>query len=83
MAKTMVLVMLGVLAVGTSVSAATAGSVGLAVGAGLMWVGIVLLARLPWVPRAEHGRVFARAGLAIGCYLAGVVTAALAISGLD
>jgi hypothetical protein len=82
-AKAMVLVMLSVLAIGTSVTAATAGSGVLAVGAVLMWVGIALLSRLPWVPRAEHGSVFRRALVAVGCYGAGLVVAALAISRLE
>jgi hypothetical protein len=79
----MVLVMLGVVALGTSVSAATAGSPGMAAGAVLMWIGIALLARLPWVPREGHGQVFRRAALAVGCYVAGLIAAAAAISALD
>jgi hypothetical protein len=82
-AKTMVLVMLGVVAVGTSVAAVTAGSVWVAAGAVLMWAGIALLGRLPWVPRSEHGLVFRRAVLAVGCYVGGLVVAAAAFSSLD
>lgn len=82
-AKTMVLLMLGVIAVGTTVAAATAGSGWLGVGAVLMWAGIGLLARLPWVPRADHGPVFRRAAVAVGCYVGGLVVAAAAFSSLD